>query len=127
MSGPVFSLAHCSMFDFDIIYNRLSSLLVNIVSYTPLRIVVSLTILIKCFIWDLTFYSSWEPNISSFDTICNSSSPPLVDIIHFSLLRIVINLTVLKTRLLRRSFHTLIRNVSFPSPTDVRSHYKHQT
>ena len=27
-----------------------------------------------------------------------------------------------KTRLLGRGFHTLIRNVSFPSPTDVGSH-----
>ena len=27
-----------------------------------------------------------------------------------------------KTRLLGRGFHTLIRNVSFPSPTEVGSH-----
>ena len=47
------------------------------------------------------------------DTICNSPNPPLANIV---------NLTVLKMQLRGTSLHTLIRNVSFPSLTDVRSH-----
>ena len=31
-------------------------------------------------------------------------------------------LKIFKTRLLEKSFHTLIKNVSFSSPTDVGSH-----
>ena len=55
--------------------------------------------------------------MSGSDTICNSPSPPLADIDHFGL-----SLKVFKTLLLGRGFHTLIKNVSFSSPTDVESH-----
>ena len=55
--------------------------------------------------------------VSGSDTIYNSSSPPLVDIVLFGL-----SPRGFKTRLLRRGFHTLIRNVSFPSPTNVGYH-----
>ena len=51
------------------------------------------------------------------DTICNSSSSWLSNIVLFGL-----SLNVFKTHLLRRGFHTLIKNVSFSSPTDVESH-----
>ena len=52
-----------------------------------------------------------------------SLSPPLENIIvRFGPLRIAVNLTVFKTRLLGRGFHTLIKNVSFSSPTVVESH-----
>ena len=49
----------------------------------------------------------------------NSSSPPLVDIVLFGL-----PLKVFKRqrRLLGRGLHTIIKNASFSSPTDVRSH-----
>ena len=50
---------------------------------------------------------------------CNSSSPPLVDIVLFGL-----PLKVFKRRLIERGFHTLIKNASFSSPTDVGSHNK---
>ena len=33
------------------------------------------------------------------------------------------SLNVFKTRLIRRSFHILVRNTLFPSTTDVGSHY----
>ena len=48
---------------------------------------------------------------------CNSSSPPLIDIVLFGL-----PLKFFKTCLSRRSFHTLIKNASFPSPTNMGSH-----
>ena len=54
---------------------------------------------------------------SGSDTICNNSSSPLADIILFRF-----SLKVFKMRLLGRGFHTLIKNVSFSYPTDVRSH-----
>ena len=50
---------------------------------------------------------------------CNSPSPPLADIVLFGR-----SFKVFKTRLLERGFHTLIKNVSFSSPTDVGSHVK---
>ena len=55
------------------------------------------------------------------NTICNSSSPPRTDIVlfGFSLLN---SLKVLKRVLLGRGFHTLIKNVSLSSPTDIGSH-----
>ena len=50
--------------------------------------------------------------------ICNGLSPPpfLLWALLFGLF-----LKVYKTHLLRRGFHTLIKSVSFSSPTDVRS------
>ena len=48
---------------------------------------------------------------STSNTICNNSSPLVTDIIRFGPLR-----------MLGRGLHTLIRNVSFSSPTVVRSH-----
>ena len=53
---------------------------------------------------------------------CNNPSSPLIDIVRFGPLCIVVSLTVLKCVLLRRGFHTVIRNASLPSPTDVGSH-----
>ena len=44
------------------------------------------------------------------DIICNGSS-----------LLLSVSLKVFKTRLLGRGFHTLIKNVSFPTPTNVGS------
>ena len=46
----------------------------------------------------------------------------MVDIVHYGPLRIVIRFIVFKTWLLGRGFHTLVRNASFPSPTDLGSH-----
>jgi len=75
--------------------------------------------------WDLTIHPPWEPNVlagtppvSGFATIYTSPNPPLANIIHFGSLRIAVSLTIFKTRLLERGFHTLIRNVSFLSPTE---------
>ena len=48
--------------------------------------------------------------------MCICPNPPLADIVLFRL-----PLKVFKTRLLGRGFHTLIKNVSFSSPADVRS------
>ena len=56
------------------------------------------------------------------DTICNSPSPALADIVLIGLSLSGFPLKIFKTRLLRRDFHTLIKNVSFSSPTDVGSH-----
>ena len=55
--------------------------------------------------------SSLAHHLVSSDTICNSPSLLLLDIVHFGL------------PLQRgRGFHPLIKNVSLPSPTNVRSH-----
>ena len=51
------------------------------------------------------------------EIVCNSPSLPLAYIVLFGL-----SLTVIKMRLLGRSFHTLIKNVSFSSLTNVGSH-----
>ena len=51
--------------------------------------------------------------LPSSDIICNSLTPLLVDIVYFGPLHIVVSLT--------RGFHTLIKKVSFSSPTDVGS------
>ena len=74
--------------------------------------------------WDLAIHPLVSPTsslahhpMSGSDTICNSPSLPLADIVFF-----VLPLKVFKMRLLRRYFHTLIRNTSFSPPTDVRSH-----
>ena len=55
------------------------------------------------------------------DTICNGPSPPLANIVFFGLSLSSFPSRFLK-RLLGRSFHTLINNVSFSSPTNVGSH-----
>ena len=55
--------------------------------------------------------------MSGSDTICNSPNPPLADIVRP--LRIAVQPHSFKTRMLGRSFYTLIKNVSIPSPTDV--------
>ena len=55
------------------------------------------------------------------DTNCNSPNPPLIDIVVFGLF-LMSSSQSFKTCMLGRGFHTLIRNVSFPSPTDVGSH-----
>ena len=70
-------------------------------------------------LWDSTS-SLAHRSMSDFDTICNDPSPPLADLVLFGL-----PLKVFKTCLLGRGFHTLIKNVSFSSPTDVRSHRIH--
>ena len=54
--------------------------------------------------------------------ICNGRRPLLADIVLFWVFPFRLPHKVFKTRLLRRGFHTLIKNVSFPSPTDVGSH-----
>ena len=54
--------------------------------------------------------------VSGSDTICNGPSPPVADIILFGL-----SLKVFKMRILGSGFHTLIKNVSFHSPTHVGS------
>ena len=61
------------------------------------------------------------------DTICDDPGPPLADIILLGLSLAGFPLKVFKTRLLRKGFHTLIKDVLFSSPTDVRSHNKHQS
>ena len=63
-----------------------------------------------------TFSPTHRP-VSSSNTICNGPSPLVANIVFFGL-----SLEVLKcfqTCLLGKSFHTLIRNVLFPSPTDL--------
>ena len=61
--------------------------------------------------------------VSGSDTICNRSSPPLAVIVLFRLFFLSFpSKFCFKTRLLRRSLHTLIKNVLFPYPIDVGSH-----
>jgi len=67
-------------------------------------------------LWGSTSSLAHHP-VSGSDTICNSSSPPLADIVLFGL-----SLKVFKTCLPGRGFHTLIKDVSFSSPTDEGSH-----
>ena len=55
--------------------------------------------------------------MSGSDTICNSLSSPLADIVLFG-----VSLKVFKPHRLGRGFHTLIKNISFSSPTDVGFH-----
>ena len=56
------------------------------------------------------------------DCYCNSQSPPLVADIVLSDFSFRASPQGFKTRLLGRRFHTLIKNVSFPFPTNVGSH-----
>ena len=60
--------------------------------------------------------------MSGPNTICNSPGSPLVDIVCFGPLRITISLTFLQDVYWERGFHTLTRNASFSSLTDVESH-----
>ena len=83
------------------------SLLAHPLMSTPLRGLVSLL--------------AHRPVFGS-DTICHSQSPPLADIFLFWLSLSNFPSRFFKTCLLGRSFHTLIKNVSFSSPTEVRSH-----
>ena len=73
--------------------------------------------------WDLTI-RPWGPARtleyrpgSGSNTICNSQSPPLADIVLCGL-----SPQGFKTCLIGRGFHTLIRNASFSSPTNMGSH-----
>ena len=56
------------------------------------------------------------------DSICNGPSPPLADIVLFGLFPFGFPLKVIKTCLLGRDFHTLIKGVSFSSLINVGSH-----
>ena len=61
--------------------------------------------------------------IQDYNVLINNTyilSPPLANIIPFVFL-----LNVFKIRLLGRDLHTLINNVLFSSPTDMRSHNPH--
>ena len=140
-------LAHHSVFGSNTICNSLNPPLADIVCFSPLRIVVSLTVF-KTRLLGRSFHTiirnalfpslidvgshnppPFEGLASSLahcplfgsDTICNSSNPPLADIVCFGPLRIVVSLSVFKTCLLGRGFHTIIRNVLFRPPTDVGS------
>ena len=55
--------------------------------------------------------------MSGSETICNRLSPPLANNLRFGP-----QPHGFKTHLLGRGFHTLIKNVSFSSPTNVGSH-----
>ena len=113
--SSVFSLTHHQVSDFDTICNSFKPSLADIIRFTPLRIVVSLTILgevstpykecfvpfsNRCGISQVTLlggpvFSLAHRPVSDFDTICNSLRPPLADIVHFNPLHIALNLTVL--------------------------------
>ena len=60
--------------------------------------------------------------VSGSNTIYNNSSPPLADIVLFRLPISGFSSMFFLKRPLGRGFHTLIKNVSFFSPTDVESH-----
>ena len=135
------SLTHCSMSGFDTICNSLRQPLADIVLFGlslpgfPLRfwnasakkrfphpynkecfVPLSNRCEISHPLRGLASLLTHRP-VSGSDTICNSLSPPLTNIVLFRL-----SLNIFKTRLLERGFHTLIKNASFFSPTDVRSH-----
>ena len=59
--------------------------------------------------------------VSVSNTICNGASSPLADIVFFGLSLSGSPLKIFKTRLSRRGFYSLIKNVLF-SPTDMGSH-----
>ena len=78
--------------------------------------------------WDLTIHPPWSPtsslahrSVSGFNTICNRPNPLLADIVLFSL-SFWASPQSFKTHLIGSGFHTLIRNASFSSPTNVGSH-----
>ena len=79
-----------------------TSLLAHCLMSTPLRRIAS---------------SLAHRPVTGSNTICNGPSPSLADIVLFEL-----SLKVFKTCLLGRGFHTLIKSVSFSSPTNVGSH-----
>ena len=88
---------------------------------TPLRIPVSLLAhcLVSTPLRGLASSLAHYPKPCS-DTICNGSNPPLADIVFFGLSLLGFLSRFLKTRLLGRVFHTLIKNVSFSSqPWDL--------
>ena len=146
LRGPASSLAHCPMSGSDTICNRISPPLANIVllgfflpgfhsrflnASTKERFPHHYK---KCFVPLPNLYGTSQSTppsgpasslahspVSSSDIIWNSSNP---------LLNRYCSLWALfqassqgfKTRLLGRDFHTLIKNISLPSPTDVESH-----
>ena len=57
---------------------------------------------------------------SSIDS-CNSSSLSLIDIVYFDTIHVV-NLMIFRTLMLGKGLHIVMMNVSFSSPTNVRSH-----
>ena len=135
------------MYGSNTICNSSGPSLVDIVQFDLSCIVVSFTVfktrlpgrgfhtLIRNVLFPSSIYVGshnpppWGPTLSLrhhlmsiSNIICNSSRPLLVDLVRFGPSCIVINFTVFKTCLPGRGFHTLIRNVSFSSPTDVGSH-----
>ena len=79
--------------------------------------------------WDLTIHPPWGPAsslahhpVSSSNTTCNSSITPLGRYCPLWAFPSRASPQGFKTCLLGRGFHTLIRNVLFPSLTDVGSH-----
>ena len=68
----------------------------------------------------LSLLTSNRPVFGS-DTICNGTSPPLADIALFRL-PVWTSPQGFKTRLLKRGLHTLIKEASVSSPTDLGSH-----
>ena len=62
-------------------------------------------------------YKGVETSLQELQTMLTASKYCLVWVFLFGL-----PFKVFKTRKLRRGFHTLIKSVSFSSPTDVRSH-----
>ena len=76
----------------------------------------------------MSTYPIWETAsslahcpVSDSYIICKSPSSPLANIVLFSLFPFGLPLKDFKTHLLRKGFHTLIKGVSFSSPTDVGS------
>ena len=139
----IVDVAYCSVTSFDIICNSPRPPQVYIVHFGSLRIIVSLTVFQTRLL--LRGFHTLKRNVSfpmeshnpphgsptsslthrlvtGSDTICNSLSSSSVDIVYFDPLHITVNLTIFQTRLLGRGFHTLIKNASFSSLTNVRSH-----
>ena len=71
-------------------------------------------------LWGSTSLLAHLP-MSNSDTICNNPNPPVVDSILFGLFLPEFPQSF-KTHMLGRGFHTLIKNTSFSSPPNVRSH-----
>ena len=85
--------------------------------------IVTLTYILTIFFLSYDFGCPHNKNVVkiSFFSSCNNPSPPLADIVSVSLF-IAKKPQGFKMCLLGRVFHTLIKNVLFPSPTDVGSH-----
>jgi len=82
--------------------------------------------------WDLPIHPFWTSvfastllhvhPLSRLSLLAGTSpSPPLADIVLLAF-PFGLPLKIFKTCMLGRGFHTLIKNVSFSSPTEVRSH-----